>query len=97
MELTDWMPESAMNNTQAELHDDALGEAVESVRAPAPRPSASRLENLARLNVAVEVLRTLPAEFVKRHRVLPLEIRRGVLHVATAEPGNPREIGRAHV
>ena len=92
MELTDWMPESAMNNTQAELHDDALGEAVESVRAPAPRPSASRLENLARLNVAVEVLRTLPAEFVKRHRVLPLEIRRGVLHVATAEPGNPRVI-----
>ncbi len=39
-----------------------------------------------------DALRTLPAEFVKRHRVLPLKIENGHLHLATAEPGNARVI-----
>src|SRR5688572_25982171 len=39
-----------------------------------------------------EALRALPADFVKRHRVLPLEIRNGSIRVATADPGNARII-----
>ena len=35
-------------------------------------------------------MRALPADFVKRHRVLPLSIQDGTLHMATAEPGNQR-------
>ena len=37
-----------------------------------------------------DALRSLPADFVKRHRVLPLKISDGSLHIATAEPGNAR-------
>jgi type II secretory ATPase GspE/PulE/Tfp pilus assembly ATPase PilB-like protein len=39
-----------------------------------------------------EALRTLPADFVKRYRVLPLRIQDGYLHIATAEPRNQRII-----
>ena len=48
------------------------------------------LEGFARLTIASEALRALPADFVKRHRVLPLELLNGTLHIATAEPGNQR-------
>ena len=44
--------------------------------------------SLGKRQIAPEVLRTLPTEFIQRHRVLPLEIRAGALRVATAEPGN---------
>jgi type II secretory ATPase GspE/PulE/Tfp pilus assembly ATPase PilB-like protein len=54
--------------------------------------SGRRPGNLVRLTVPPEVIRTLPAEFVKRHRVFPFELRNGTLHVATAEPGNQRVI-----
>jgi type II secretory ATPase GspE/PulE/Tfp pilus assembly ATPase PilB-like protein len=39
-----------------------------------------------------EALRALPTDFVKRHRVLPLEILGGTIRVATAELGNSRVI-----
>ena len=39
-----------------------------------------------------EAIRALPADFVKRHRVLPLRIQDGTLHLATAEPGNQRVV-----
>jgi type IV pilus assembly protein PilB len=39
-----------------------------------------------------EALRSLPADFVERHRVLPLKIQNGHLHLATAEPGCARVI-----
>jgi type IV pilus assembly protein PilB len=39
-----------------------------------------------------EALRALPADFVKQHRILPLKIQDGCLHIATAEPGNQRVI-----
>jgi type II secretory ATPase GspE/PulE/Tfp pilus assembly ATPase PilB-like protein len=39
-----------------------------------------------------EALRALPSDFVKRHRVLPLEIGNGSIRVATADPGNARVI-----
>jgi len=37
-----------------------------------------------------EAIRALPADFVKEHRILPLEIRGGALRVATAEPASAR-------
>jgi type IV pilus assembly protein PilB len=49
-----------------------------------------RLSGLGKRNVSADAIRALPADFVKRHRVLPLEIEQGVLHIATAEPGNQR-------
>jgi type IV pilus assembly protein PilB len=48
--------------------------------------------NLARLKVPSEAARALPADFVQRHRVLPLELKNGTLRLATADPGNRRVI-----
>ncbi len=45
---------------------------------------------LAKLAVSPEAMRSLPAEFVKRNRVLPYAVRNGTLYVLTAEPGNGR-------
>jgi type II secretory ATPase GspE/PulE/Tfp pilus assembly ATPase PilB-like protein len=42
------------------------------------------------LEVSAEAIKSLPAEFVKRHRVLPYAIRQGTLQVLSAEPGNAR-------
>lgn len=47
---------------------------------------------LAKLEIPAEVLRILPAEFVKRHQVLPLGIEGGTLHIATPKPGDGRVI-----
>jgi type II secretory ATPase GspE/PulE/Tfp pilus assembly ATPase PilB-like protein len=46
----------------------------------------------ARLAVTPEAVRFLPAEFAKKHRVLPLEVRNGTLRIATAAPGDQRVI-----
>src|SRR5213595_1980199 len=59
---------------------------------PAPFCSAERLASLAGLAVSPEAVRVLPVEFVKRHRVLPFELRNGSLRIATADPGNQRVI-----
>src|SRR5688572_26455839 len=45
-----------------------------------------------KLEASPEAVRLLPAHFVKRNRVLPLEVRDGMLRVATAELGNQRVI-----
>lgn len=37
-----------------------------------------------------EALRLLPAEFARTHRILPLRVAGGVLHLATAAPGDER-------
>ena len=47
---------------------------------------------VGKLSVASDALRALPSEFVQRHRVLPLKIQHGSLHIATAEGGNQRLI-----
>ena len=47
---------------------------------------------LARAGATAEAIRALPADFVKRHRVLPLRIHSGTLHLATADSGNQRVI-----
>jgi len=46
----------------------------------------------SKLAATPDALSALPPDFVKRHRVLPLKIQDGVLHLATAEPGNARVI-----
>ena len=46
----------------------------------------------ARLEVSPDVVRLVPAEFAKQHRLLPLELRRGTLVVATATPADARVI-----
>jgi type IV pilus assembly protein PilB len=48
--------------------------------------------DLARIRIPDEVARTLPLEFVRRHRVLPFELSNGTVRIATAEPGNRRVI-----
>ena len=48
--------------------------------------------SLSNMEIPAEAIRALPAEFVKRHQVLPLEIRDGTLHIATAKAGNCRVI-----
>src|SRR5207247_1003039 len=37
-------------------------------------------------------IRARPPDFVQRHRILPLEIHEGTIHIATAEPGNQRVV-----
>src|SRR5437773_6764142 len=51
-----------------------------------------RVSNLAKLKISPEGIRALPSEFVKRHRVLPLQIRDSTIDIATAEIGNQRLI-----
>ncbi|HEX4349416.1 MAG TPA: GspE/PulE family protein, partial [Verrucomicrobiae bacterium] len=48
--------------------------------------------SLAKLEIAPEIVRTLPAEFAKRHCLLPIAVRNGTLQIATATPGNGRVI-----
>jgi type II secretory ATPase GspE/PulE/Tfp pilus assembly ATPase PilB-like protein len=55
-------------------------------------PKEGLRSSVARLVVSPEAIRTLPADFVKRHRVLPLKIEDGTLHLATAEAVTPRVI-----
>jgi type II secretory ATPase GspE/PulE/Tfp pilus assembly ATPase PilB-like protein len=46
----------------------------------------------SKLAATPDALSALPADFVKHNRVLPLKIMDGVLHLATADPGNSRVI-----
>ena len=45
-----------------------------------------------RLAVSVDAIRALPASFARQHRVLPLKIHDGVIHIATSTPGNARVV-----
>src|SRR5438874_7614345 len=58
-----------------------------------PHGRGARLvERLARLIASLEALRALPPVFVQRHRILPLAIQDGKIHVATVYPGNHRVV-----
>ena len=48
--------------------------------------------SLRKVQIPPEVVRLIPSEFIQRHRVLPLEVRNGTLHVLSADPGNQRVI-----
>jgi len=51
-----------------------------------------KLGSLAGLEISPEALRLLPADFVKRHRVLPFKLCGGTIHIATEQPGDQRLI-----
>jgi type II secretory ATPase GspE/PulE/Tfp pilus assembly ATPase PilB-like protein len=81
-----------MSSSSEATSAEGLGRLQVDPAAPAQGNGAKRGSSAARLAVAPEAIRLLPAEFVKTHRVLPLAIRNGILQVATAEPGNQRLI-----
>ena len=71
-----------MSNAKEELVPDQVG----------VRPDSGPVGNSGKLHVTPEALRALPAEFVKRHRVLPLKVHDGAIHIATCEPGNQKVV-----
>jgi type IV pilus assembly protein PilB len=48
--------------------------------------------NSERLAASPEAIRALPVDFVKRHGILPLQIDRGTIRIATVAPGDQRVI-----
>jgi type II secretory ATPase GspE/PulE/Tfp pilus assembly ATPase PilB-like protein len=40
------------------------------------------------MEISPEAVKALPADFAKRHRILPFELRNGTIGIATAQPGN---------
>ena len=46
----------------------------------------------ASLEADADAVAALPAEFIQRHRVLPVKMGGGVIVIATAAPGNQRVI-----
>jgi type II secretory ATPase GspE/PulE/Tfp pilus assembly ATPase PilB-like protein len=51
-----------------------------------------RLDSLAKLELSPEIVRLLPADFAKRHCVLPVSLRNGTLQVAAATVGEAQII-----
>lgn len=81
-----------MSDSNANSADHRGQRLQDSESVPEQFGAGRRLGTLARLSVSSEAIHTLPADFVKRHRVLPFEIHNGTIHVATADPGNQRVI-----
>jgi type II secretory ATPase GspE/PulE/Tfp pilus assembly ATPase PilB-like protein len=48
--------------------------------------------SLAKLQISTDAVRQLPAEFAKRHQVLPLRLYNGTIDIATAAPGDQRVV-----
>src|SRR5262245_47102487 len=65
--------------------------AEQADRLMATLPLTSRL-SLSGMEISSEAVKLLPAEFVKRNRVLPIKLVGGTLHIATEQPGNQRVI-----
>src|SRR6516162_6809380 len=59
---------------------------LEAVQGGSPRTTTSKAE------IPSEALRSLPVEFAKRHRVLPIGITDTTLHILTATPGQQQVI-----
>ena len=64
------------------------GDVTANAQSDAPRTAWGQ----PKLAASPEAVRSLPAEFAKQHRILPLEARNGILRIATAQPGNQRVI-----
>jgi type IV pilus assembly protein PilB len=81
-----------MSNSQGESRNNLTGVVPVSAGLSEPQGSGVRGGSLSHLTVSTEALRALPADFVKRHRVLPFKIHNGTIHIATGDPGNQRVI-----
>ena len=81
-----------MNKSSGGLEGHSSPGIQDSATASVPGESNARLEPSAKLDAAPEAIRAVPAEFAKRHRILPHQIRDGTIHIATAAPGNARII-----
>ncbi|HTV42627.1 MAG TPA: GspE/PulE family protein [Candidatus Sulfotelmatobacter sp.] len=57
-----------------------------------PIASAKAASGAERLAISPEALRALPADFVKRHTILPLQIEQGTIRIATASPCDLRVV-----
>ncbi len=83
-------PDRVMNQSQGAAQEN-LDQVLQDATALPKSPEAgARPAGADRLAVSPDALRALPADFVKRHQVLPLRILDSTLHVATAEPANPQ-------
>jgi type IV pilus assembly protein PilB len=80
-----------MNTSKAELERN-VGSSAETGQSIGPDALGNSRGALAKVEIPAEAVRALPAEFVKRHQVLPLRISEGILHIATAKPGDERVI-----
>src|SRR5688572_3643889 len=81
-----------MNKSDGNSEGD-LGQVISAQHLMPELPDRGRrLESLTKLDVSPEAVRALPSDFVKRHRVLPFQIRNGTLHIVTSDPGNQRVI-----
>ena len=80
---------SKMSKPQTEFPANLTIQESEAILDPEP---GIRRDGQPKLSVSAEALRALPADFVKRHRVLPFKIEKGTIHIATAQPGNQRVI-----
>ena len=64
-----------------------LGDVIQERGASLERTDPpKRNGSLAKAIISPDAIRLLPADFVKRHRILPIDISHGMLHVATSEP-----------
>jgi type IV pilus assembly protein PilB len=80
-------------NTSTGGLENPLSQTAQGVGALGEQDGFKRpLGNLLKLEVPPEVIRILPAEFAKRHRIVPVRITEGTLHIATSVPGNQRVI-----
>ena len=69
-----------------------MNEPLDDSRESPGRMPGDRAGTSGKLNVSPEASRALPADFVKRHRVLPLKVQNGTIHVAAVEPCSQRVI-----
>src|SRR6266850_4492882 len=81
-----------MNQPESELIGNLGATARQAQPVAEGRRACPRLDNLTSLEISPETLRSLPADFVKRYRVLPFRLNNGTIHVAAAEPGDQRVI-----
>ncbi|MBI4387059.1 MAG: Flp pilus assembly complex ATPase component TadA, partial [Elusimicrobia bacterium] len=59
--------------------------------------NAAAAEPLSSLRVAPEVLKLIPYEIMRRHQLMPLDIRNGKLCVAMARPNDPAALEDARI
>src|SRR5215510_9779130 len=59
---------------------------------PLLRRSDSAGRSLVGMQISPEAVKAVPADFARRHRILPFELRNGTIAIATSQPGNQNVI-----